>query len=139
MISKLNKFLLILTLLLSACFSFAQNNLNLEIEINGLKNNSGRIMLQLLDENNKIISQKMGMITNRSSKIIICNLKPGTYAIKYYHDENLDGHLDSNFIGVPSEGYGYSNNVKGKFGEPPFKDILFSMKSDKKLVLEPYY
>ena len=96
-------------------------------------------MLQLFDENNKIISQKMGMITSRSSKIIICNLKPGKYAIRYYHDENLDGHLDSNFIGMPTEGYGYSNNAKGKYGEPPFKDQIFRLTADTKLVLEPYY
>lgn len=96
-------------------------------------------MLQLFDENNKIISQKMGMIASRSSKIIICSLKPGKYAIRYYHDENLDGHLDSNFIGKPTEGYGYSNNVKGKYGEPPFKEIIFSINSNKKMILQPNY
>lgn len=81
----------------------------------------------------------MGMITSRSSEIIINNLKPGKYAIRFYHDENVDGHLDSNFIGKPTEGYGYSNNVKGKFGEPPLKDIIFSMKANTKIVLQTFY
>ncbi len=137
--SFIKKICLLLIILLSFSFSYSQSLFKLEVEIKGLKNNSGRIMLQLLDEKNKIISQKMGMINSRSSDIIINNLKPGKYAIRFYHDENLDGHLDSNFIGKPTEGYGYSNNVKSSYGEPPLKDIIFSLSSDKKLVLQPNY
>lgn len=135
----IKKTFLLCVLLLSFNFSFSQNSVSLEVDIKGLKNNTGRIMLRLFDENNKIVSQKMGMITLKSSKIIICNLKPGKYAVRYYHDENLDGHLDTNFIGIPAEGYGYSNNAKGRFGEPPLKDQIFTLSANKKITLEPVY
>lgn len=38
------------------------------------------------------------------------DLPPGTYAVQVMHDENGNNQLDSNFLGIPSEGYGFSNN-----------------------------
>lgn len=38
------------------------------------------------------------------------DLPPGQYAVQVMHDENDNGKLDSNFLGIPSEGYGFSNN-----------------------------
>ena len=40
------------------------------------------------------------------------DLPPGTYAVQVMHDENDNGKLDSNFLGIPSEGYGFSNNPR---------------------------
>lgn len=37
-------------------------------------------------------------------------LAPGHYAVMVMHDENDNGTLDKNFIGMPTEGYGFSNN-----------------------------
>ena len=40
------------------------------------------------------------------------DIPPGTYAIAVFHDENANGKLDKNFLGIPCEGYGASNNVR---------------------------
>lgn len=40
------------------------------------------------------------------------DVKPGTYAVMVTHDENGNGKLDSNMIGMPTEGYGFSNNPR---------------------------
>ncbi|MEO1483850.1 MAG: DUF2141 domain-containing protein [Myxococcota bacterium] len=53
--------------------------------------------------------------------------KPGTYAAAAYHDENGNGELDSNWIGIPTEGVGASNNATGTMGPPKFKDARFTV------------
>jgi uncharacterized protein (DUF2141 family) len=45
----------------------------------------------------------------------------GTYAISVIHDSNRNEKLDTNFFGVPKEGFGFSNDVMGKFGPPSFE------------------
>ncbi len=39
-------------------------------------------------------------------------LQPGTYAVRLMHDENDNGKLDRNLVGMPTEGYGFSNNPR---------------------------
>jgi uncharacterized protein (DUF2141 family) len=47
-------------------------------------------------------------------------LPQGTYAIAAYHDENGNGRLDENFLGMPKEGFGFSRNPDTRFGPPKF-------------------
>ena len=55
------------------------------------------------------------------------NVKPGTYAVAVFHDLNGNGRLDRNFIGLPSEPYGFSNDV-GRRGPPSFEGALITVK-----------
>jgi uncharacterized protein (DUF2141 family) len=50
------------------------------------------------------------------------DLAPGTYAAAAYHDENRSGDFDTNFLGMPREGYGFSNGAKAGLGPPDFAD-----------------
>ena len=50
---------------------------------------------------------------------------PGTYAVAVYHDENDNHHFDRTLLGLPAEGYGFSNNVKPLFGLPSFASVTF--------------
>ncbi|MCC7256875.1 MAG: DUF2141 domain-containing protein [Gammaproteobacteria bacterium] len=54
-------------------------------------------------------------------------LPPGEYALSVFHDVDDDGRLARNFIGIPKEPAGLSNNVRPKFGPPRFKDAKFSV------------
>lgn len=130
-------FILITYLLLSSNWALAQ--FTLEIEITGMHNDTGKIMLQLFDENEKVITQEIGKIKENISSLSIQNLKPGKYAIRYYQDENMNGTMETNKLGKPTEGYGFSNNVIGKFGPPPFEKWIFELKEDKKLQLKITY
>ena len=51
---------------------------------------------------------------------------PGDYAVAVFHDENSNGRLERNFMGIPKEGVGASNDAKGKFGPPKFDDARFN-------------
>ena len=53
------------------------------------------------------------------------DLKKGFYAIAVFHDENDNGKLDTNFLGIPIEGSGASNGAQGWMGPPKFADARF--------------
>jgi uncharacterized protein (DUF2141 family) len=132
---RLNTICFGLLLLSNICFS----QFKLNIEIVEIRNNEGNIMLQLFDENEKVLNQEKSAIKDSMTSISFTNLNPGKYAVRYYHDENLDGKMETNLFGKPTEGYGFSNNVTGKFGPPPFHEWLFEIDGDKKIILKPTY
>jgi uncharacterized protein (DUF2141 family) len=119
--------------------NYAVSQCNLEIEISGIKNNDGKIMLQFFDENKKVLTQEMSTIKDKTCTFNMKNLNPGKYAVRYFHDENLNRKMETNLVGKPTEGYGFSNNVIGKFGPPPFEKWLFEVNGNKKIVLKPTY
>lgn len=123
-------------ILFSNC-SFSQ--IKLDIDIIDIRNNTGNIMLQLFNENEKVVTQEMSPIKEKKCSFSITNLKPGKYAVRYYHDENQNGKMETNLVGKPTEGYGFSNNVIGKFGPPAFEKWLFEITGDKMIVLKPTY
>jgi len=49
----------------------------------------------------------------------------GVYAVSVFHDENLNGRLDTNWLGIPREGVGASNNPKPRMGPPKFAAAEF--------------
>lgn len=53
------------------------------------------------------------------------DIPPGTYALAVIHDENMNGRLDTSGLGIPTEGYGFSNDAKGWFGAPSFSAASF--------------
>ena len=61
----------------------------------------------------------------------------GRYAIQFYHDENQNGKLDLNLIGIPKESYGSSNDVKPVLGPPKFEKMLFNLTENKKVIMVP--
>ncbi len=129
----------ILFILILALSSPSFSQYKLEMELSGLRNNNGNIMLQLFDSTQKVIKEEMSPVKDNKCLITIDNLNKGLYAVRYYHDENLNGKMETNLVGKPTEGYGFSNNVIGKFGPPPFEKWLFKIDGDKKIVLKPTY
>lgn len=55
----------------------------------------------------------------------ITSLPPGSYSIAAFHDRDGDEVLDKGLFGVPTERYGFSNNVRGSTGPPDYEDALF--------------
>ena len=53
------------------------------------------------------------------------DIPPGTYALAIIHDENMNGKLDTNWLGIPTEGYGFSNDVKALLGVPSLSAASF--------------
>jgi uncharacterized protein (DUF2141 family) len=55
------------------------------------------------------------------------NVPYGDYAIAAIHDVDKDGELDKNFLGIPTEGYGFTNHATGKHGPPEWNQASFTM------------
>lgn len=54
------------------------------------------------------------------AQLVFVGLPPGRYALKSFADENGNGKLDTNLVGVPIERYGFSNEARGRMGPPAF-------------------
>lgn len=127
---------LFLTIAIStiSLFSIAQNTLT--IEITNLKTNKGTVMIGLYDSDQKEIKKVKGTVNDRTCTVEIKDLPSGTYAVKYYHDENDNGKMDTGMFGKPEEGYGYSNDARGFMGPADFEDQIFELKEDLKITLK---
>jgi uncharacterized protein (DUF2141 family) len=104
----------------------------LTVEINGLRNGKGQVCVSIFadasafpkDAVNAVQSQCV-KITDIPLQVTFGNLQPGNYAITVMHDENSDGKLNRNFLGIPTEGFGFSRNPVIYFGVPKFDDTVF--------------
>lgn len=112
---------------------------SLIIEINGLKNNDGQLLLEFTDVKGTKIKGIKQNIVGKNCIIVIENLKPGKYAFKYFHDENKNEKLDTKWMGIPKEGFGFSNNAKGTFGPPSIEKTIFEVKENITLKCNPKY
>ncbi len=68
-------------------------------------------------------------VTTTEDTFVFENVPYGTYAIATLHDENGNGKMDKNFIGMPKEGCGISTNPKIGMGGPKFNDSVFTLNS----------
>lgn len=107
-------------------------NYTVTVTITGLHSNKGKVMLELYKsedgypkEPQKAFRTTSSPISNNSCIIVLDDIPNGTYAIACFHDENDNGKLDTNFMGIPNEGTGASNNAKGFMGPPKFADAKF--------------
>ncbi len=135
----LSNFKVLFLLLCSFVLLSFQKPASLRIEINNLNNNKGQIVLDLQDENKNSIKAVFQEIKDKGCVITIKNLSPGKYTFRYFHDENNNKEFDTNFIGMPKEGFGFSNNATGKFGPPKHENTIFQFTSDTIMSCTPVY
>lgn len=69
-----------------------------------------------------------------SVSTVIHNLPAGRYALSAFHDANGNGKLDRNSMGIPTEGYGFSNDAQGSGGPPSAAQAAFSFDGKAKAV-----
>ena len=108
----------------------------LTVRVTGIRSNKGRIALALFqgqagfpgDASRAVRSQQAAIdVQTRSAQFVLQGVPYGQYAVSVFHDENLNGKLDKNFVGAPKEGYGASNNPRKRLGPPPFDEAKFSL------------
>lgn len=80
-----------------------------------------------------------GTIEKGKCRFVLDQIPAGTYAVACYHDENNNGKLDTNFLGIPKEGTGASRDAKGSMGPPKFDDAKFGVKGDTTIVIRIHY
>jgi uncharacterized protein (DUF2141 family) len=136
----MNKLIIISLLLFSLTYLNAQENKgNIEVIITGFKNSSGKAATALFPSEKGFpmkgelaVKKVSADIAQSSCAVVLRDIPYGTYAVSVFHDENSNGKLDTNMLGMPQEGVGASNNAKGRFGPPKYKDASFVLDSNEK-------
>ena len=113
--------------------SFAQSpgKASITVKVTGIRGTQGDIMLALRSGPGKIVQGRKAQIDIKTmtAQAVFVNVAPGTYDIAVIHDENGNGTLDFNEMGMPIEGYGHSNNPAKRPGEPSFDETKFTFGS----------
>ena len=119
------------------CSLMSAQNVKLTVSVSGLKNNAGIVKVGLYNSEGtflKTVYKSLASeIKNNEATVTFDNLPTGEYAISTYHDENNNGQLDKNMMGIPSEDYAASNNAKGFMGPPSYKEAKFVIDKNSKI------
>ena len=70
-------------------------------------------------------------IKKNEARIIFTGLSAGSYAVAVYHDKNNNKILDKNYLGIPIESYGFSNNARRTFSAPSFSEASVVVNTNK--------
>lgn len=133
MIKTVGKFIaaLFLFIMLSSFYHPAETGI--KVTITNLRNNKGHVLISLFkegvgypDKPDKAFRKTKLAISDHKTAVLFTDLPSGNYAIAILHDENDDQKMNTNFFGLPKEGYGFSNNVMGTFGPPSHSKASFS-------------
>jgi uncharacterized protein (DUF2141 family) len=122
--------------LVAACGAFGQTPAPavnvIHVEIGGLRSDKGQMLCALFSsadafptKADKAVARLTAKIAERQATCDFTGVAPGTYAVSVVHDENSNGKLDRNLIGIPREGVGASNDAKGHMGPPKFGPASF--------------
>ena len=105
------------------------------VHITNIRSNDGVIAISLFKgsdgfprEGKKAYKKLILPISGGKATAVFDDLPYGEYAAIYMHDENKNGKMDFNFLKMPKEGYGASNDAKASLGPPEYKDARFMLK-----------
>ncbi|NMP30022.1 DUF2141 domain-containing protein [Thalassotalea sp. M1531] len=77
------------------------------------------------------------IVSAKAEKVTVTfnDIETGEYALRFFHDENNNGQLETNLFGLPTEGYGFSNNAKPNFGPVSYDEIKFQVTENEEKVV----
>lgn len=130
--------LLVVTLLIPTVF-FSFNSAEkgqVIINVQGLKSDKGELILAIFNEKKDylkkdFIHKKVKVDKAGDTTVLFDELPKGEYSVSVIHDENENGILDKNAVGIPKESFGFSNVSLGWFGPPSYENTKFVLLNDK--------
>ncbi len=109
----------------------------LEIEVTGVRSADGMVRLALYDDPDKF-PKRSGSIAGGdvaaakgSVVYVFRNLPPGLYAVAIYHDANANRKFDKSLLGLPREGFGFSNDARPVLSAPGFEAAAVTLKAPR--------
>ncbi len=118
----------------SVAFPQSSSCPGIHVQILNIRNSTGTVDCALFDAPEGFPIEVLRSATNvmvikvrhTQARCDFEDIPPGTYALAVIHDENSNGRLDTNWLGIPTEGYGFSNDAKGSLGAPSFEAASFA-------------
>lgn len=134
------KVLLSILLLVSSMAFMTEDTGTLTVEFEITKYNKGKIYVALYNSEDSFLKKPVKgtivTIENGKATAVFEEVAAGTYAVSSFYDKNGNGKLDTNFLGIPKEPTAMSNNAKGSFGPPKFKDAKFTMTTNTTIQIQ---
>jgi len=108
------------------------------VEITNIDNTEGRILISIYDQEDDFPYKPLKTYSVEKEKLVdgkleysLLDIKPGLYAITLLDDKNTNKKMDTNWLGIPREGFGFSNNMKPSLGgAPPFEKCTFKIEQE---------
>ncbi|MDF9797264.1 uncharacterized protein (DUF2141 family) [Catalinimonas alkaloidigena] len=126
MIYMFNYFASLALFLAVFLISQTEDTASVNITVEGLKNDVGKVRVAIFNDEATFPKKKPFKAQLKAAhasgtvKLSFDNVPYGEYAIAVYHDENENEELDTNFMGIPKEAYGFSNEHRPKFSGPDY-------------------
>jgi uncharacterized protein (DUF2141 family) len=116
-----------------ACNPGDTAQVRLQVSVDGMRSTAGNITITIypddaahfLDGKYKLARQSVP-VTLPVTHACFAMAAPGFYAVALFHDENANGHFDTSMLGLPEEGYGFSNNPTLYVGPPSLAQARFA-------------
>jgi len=137
---------LLMGLLFIGLASYIQTQHETEIKVTDIRSAKRKILLNVFKDNasyddekpyKKLIFEKNEM--TKGMLVLRCELDPGIYGFTMVDDENGNGKIGKNIIGIPKEGFGFSNFFMEKMKKPTFDDFKVDLKFQSKIVIKLKY
>lgn len=133
---------LVLSVLISLLYSEKPVQLGAEytlsVTVDDIQVAEGTLLVDVFDKADHFLetpfrSAKAEVSTTGSIELSFEKLPRGTYAISVIHDQNDNGELDMNAVGIPTEGYGFSKDAMGMFGPPSFEKAQINIEQSQSI------
>jgi uncharacterized protein (DUF2141 family) len=123
---------LLLTFLISGFPMLTVMSQSLSVVVTNVKSSSGYVRVAVYSNEDDFMKRHVVTGEVRAVKgqvtIVLSGLRDGRYALSIMHDSNNNGELDTNFFGIPTEGFAFSNDAMGLMGPPGFGESAFSVR-----------
>lgn len=122
-----------LLLAVGLCAAGAAAATDIEVRVSGVAGGKGKVAVAVCDKDTFLKDcQYSATAPARQGETVVTvkGVPPGTWAVLSYQDENDNGKLDRNVIGIPKENYGFSRDARGSFGPPSFDDAAFAVSGE---------
>jgi uncharacterized protein (DUF2141 family) len=122
--------LLLIAVLLSPCDVRAESG-NVEVAVTNLRTAKGQVRVGIcpretfLEDDCPYEASAPAVVGE--TLVTVTGVPPGTYAAQVFHDENGNHTVDRSWLGIPTEGVGFSRDPSFTFGPPDFNDAAFRL------------
>jgi len=122
--------------------STASKLYTLTITVEGMDSNAGNLGILIFTnskgwpEDRQAALKDIAVPAQQGTQKVTVQLPAGNYAIALIHDVNKNHKLDKNFLGMPKEQWGMSNNPHATIKAPPIEKAMFTLDADKEVTIK---